>query len=362
MVQKVSCKKKEGKMVCKSISIILTFLTACSSGMSVDNEEDAVESVINGNTVQLSSGLTVHLLGISPGNSFTEQYLRSEIQNKGRTLGLISDSGNDDTFTSYDDEVWAYAQVMETGEPLNRTLLTLAGKSSYSSEFLNDSLVAFEAIFNTPASKHDLNQLASKLKSASMLVRGQDNQGGFIGTAFFINENGLALSNSHVVHPGADYTVYLSDANGNLSEHGYRIRNLVYAGDYSRTPEDYAIFYVDLDDDAKRSIHHLKLSDKKPSAGDLVATVGNPAPGSQILNMSFSHGTISAIRDSERRLQIQVPIQGGFSGGPLVDQYGEVVGISSSGWSGSDAELNYAVDIQMVRDKLNEKNLPYAGK
>ncbi|MDE6495312.1 MAG: S1C family serine protease, partial [Duncaniella sp.] len=86
-----------------------------------------------------------------------------------------------------------------------------------------------------------------------------------------------------------------------------------------------------------------------------------PAPG-ELLPMSYASGTISAVRAEEKKLQINAPITHGFSGGALVNEYGEVVGISSSGYDNNNANLNFAVDINVVRDRLDQLNLPYAGK
>lgn len=337
---------------------LLLLCMACT-GNRIEDEIDTVIGISDGGTIVLNSGLTVHLLGISPESAFSEEYLRTNII--GREVALVPDSDGDQTFASYDDEVWAYVTMYDTGEALNRKILSLAGSKAYYTGFLTDSIEAYNAIFQSNRRLLSDNELSAKLKAASMLVYGAGQDGGFIGTAFFINDNGLAITNNHVVNPNANYRFYLSDSQGNVDfQNGYTLNRIVATSDY-RTGPDYTIFYVNLDDDTKKRMSWLSVSNQSVAGGDKIATVGNPAPG-EILPMSYASGTISAVRTNENRLQINAPITHGFSGGALVNEQGEVVGISSSGYDNNNANLNFAVDIRVVRDKLDQLNLPYAGK
>ena len=64
--------------------------------------------------------------------------------------------------------------------------------------------------------------------------------------------------------------------------------------------------------------------------GDKVFTVGFPNPELQGASAKYTDGVISSlfgIIDDVRTMQITVPIQGGNSGGPLVDAAGNVLGL-----------------------------------
>ena len=337
-----------------------------SNDIEVDGLTGTVKEVKDGNTVVLNNGLTVHLLGLNESSSFNEQYLQNNVLNKKIELKPDSRRKKDHYIKNYKTEVWAYAKLKNNKAPVNRNLLTLGGEASFSKKFLKDSLSAYTRIVKDDSIRRPLTdvELSALLKASSFLIEGYEpGEGSFIGTGFFINENGLAISNSHVVHKGAAYQVRLSDVDGNLGENGYKIKTIYYAGDHENTTEDFAIFYVDLDDDTKAKQKYLTVAKDKVVSGDKAATVGNPSPDHQnILPMRYAYGTISSLPPEMDRLGINVPIQGGFSGGPLVNQYGQVIGISSSGWAGSDANLNYAMDIQTVRKKLDELNLPFSGK
>lgn len=349
-----------------ALGLVLALGACGSNEIEVDGLVGTVKKVENGNTLVLNNGLNVHLIGLSENSAFNEQYLKGNYLNKKIELKPDSRRKKDWHIKSYKTDVWAYAKLKSNKEPINRKILAMGGEKSFSKKFLKDSLANYMEIITAAAPVKPLsdNELSALLKSSSMLVEGMERNGaGFIGTAFFINENGLAISNSHVVHPGAAYQVRLSDVDGNLSENAFKIKTICYAGDHEGTTEDYAIFYVDLDDDTKARQKYLTVAKDKVVSGDKAATVGNPSPNSRdILPMRYAYGTISSLHPEMDRLGINVPIQGGFSGGALVNQYGQVIGISSSGWQGSDANLNYAMDMQVVRAKLDELNLPYSGK
>ena len=181
-------------------------------------------------------------------------------------------------------------------------------------------------------------------------------------TAFLINKQGLALTNWHVFEGAKEVVVYLSDSEGNIFDSKYF--GVLKIVDYSSV-YDYAIFYVNFDEDTRKDLAPLPLTRLSIAAGDKVAVVGNPAPGTEILPMRFASGKISSYNENDRvkgQIGIDVAITNGFSGGPLCNYYGEVVGISKSGYLDSSANLNFAVDIMKVRERLEELNCMYDGK
>ena len=74
--------------------------------------------------------------------------------------------------------------------------------------------------------------------------------------------------------------------------------------------------------------------------GDAVYAIGNPRG----LEGTFSQGIISSVREfgSDRVLQITAPISPGSSGGPLLDQIGNVVGVSFASIQNGQ-NLNFAI-------------------
>ena len=115
-----------------------------------------------------------------------------------------------------------------------------------------------------------------------------------------------------------------------------------------------------------------------------VMAVGYPAPGTLVPvldaepvvtrgNVSAVAGVFSGQKDSQR-FQFTAPIQGGNSGGPVLDSYADVIGVTVSGvdWLGTEffhipfggrydlvargipaQNVNYAVSLDTIRNFLN---------
>jgi S1-C subfamily serine protease len=112
--------------------------------------------------------------------------------------------------------------------------------------------------------------------------------------------------------------------------------------------------------------------------GSTVATVGFPNVGLQGFAPKLARGDIAAlsgVQDDARQFQISVPVQPGNSGGALVDERGNVVGVVSAKLSARAAlaatgslpeNVNYAVkssfllsfleSVPEVSAKLKEAN------
>ncbi|HEV2327512.1 MAG TPA: tetratricopeptide repeat-containing serine protease family protein [Verrucomicrobiae bacterium] len=160
----------------------------------------------------------------------------------------------------------------------------------------------------------------------------------FTGTGFFITANGYLISNLHVVKDAA------------------RVRLLTGAGIV-----DAQVVQTDVGDDlallkANGQFAALPLAPSRTVAlGSTVATVGFPDPGLQGFSPKLAKGEIASLSgpaDDARYFQISVPVQPGNSGGALVDEHGNVIGIVSAKLDAATAlassgvlpeNVNYAV-------------------
>lgn len=345
-----------------SATMFVLLLASC--GISVDEIEGEIVGVHDGNTIELDVGTIVHLRGIKSSSSFTQKSLESMV---GKTVKLQSDIADEEyvTIESYDEEIYAYAVLHEDGSDLGETLLKSAKASAFDATNCYDfHLDEYKELIKEDVDP-ELNtiELSARLKTASMLVQEPKGDGkSSIGTAFFVGNDGLALSNNHVVNYG-NYrrcNIFMSDINGNIDyDQPYQIKRVVHSDEKC----DYTIFYVDMDPTSMSRILPLKLTkDKEYRSGTAIGVVGNPAPGSRILTMSFATGEIARVQREEGKIQINAPITNGFSGGPAANQKGHAIGICQGGYVNNNANLNFAVDIRIVRDKLEDLCLPYAGK
>lgn len=153
------------------------------------------------------------------------------------------------------------------------------------------------------------------------------------GSGFFWSSDGEIITNAHVVAGARDITVTTFEGRT------YRAR-------IEKLDAYLDIAILKVDGEAFTFIPHYNLELKR---GDEVVALTNPLG----LKYSASKGIISAIRDiSEvdpdrsgiRILQTDASVLPGSSGGPLLNMYGEVVGIIFSG-KGVGLGLNFALPI-----------------
>jgi S1-C subfamily serine protease len=158
------------------------------------------------------------------------------------------------------------------------------------------------------------------------------------GTGFFITDDGCLISNYHVV----------KDAT--------KVRLLTSAGliDAKVVSVDAANDLALLKADGKFSPLPIAAS-RTVNLGGTVATVGFPDIGLQGFAPKLAKGEIASLSgasDDPRYFQISVPVQPGNSGGALVDERGNVIGIVSAKLDASAAlaasgalpeNVNYAV-------------------
>ena len=182
------------------------------------------------------------------------------------------------------------------------------------------------------------------------------------GTGFFITDDGYLITNEHVVKDAAQ--VRLVTSAGLISA---RVVKVDAANDLALLK-------------AEGKFSSLPIAPSRAvKLGGTVATVGFPNLGLQGFAPKFARGEIASLSgagDDARYFQISVPVQPGNSGGALVDERGNVVGVVSAklnaaaalAASGSLPEnVNYAVkssyllsfleSVPDVSAKLKEANV-----
>lgn len=138
------------------------------------------------------------------------------------------------------------------------------------------------------------------------------------GTCFSVSPDGLVLTNHHVVENTQKIMVRFEDG----TETEAKIITTSAA--------------IDLALLRLKTPHSAYLTLAKPDKlqiGQEVFTMGYPVPTILGSSVKYTEGTISSLRgskDEESHLQISVPVQPGNSGGPLVTNSGEVVGVVTS--------------------------------
>lgn len=156
------------------------------------------------------------------------------------------------------------------------------------------------------------------------------------GSGFFISSEGVAVSNYHVFQGTTIGYEEIILSNGLR----YKVKEVYYKS----KEEDFIIFKVDIS-----GVNYIKISNASPRIGEKIYTIGSP----QGYDNTFSSGEISQIRNNGKLIQISAPIDHGSSGGVLLNSKGEAIGITSSGVDTSIANLNFAINIDIVEPFLS---------
>ena len=161
------------------------------------------------------------------------------------------------------------------------------------------------------------------------------------GTGFIINENGLMVTNKHVVEGNNRITVRLTtgeEYGGNVTERHPRLD----------------LAYVEID--ANRRFTPIAIGDSgEIRVGEDVIAIGFPLGRSLGLEPTVSVGIISAKRQD--RLQTDASLNPGNSGGPLLDMFGQAVGVVVSRVETNDVGrpvtgIGFAIPINAVKSGL----------
>ena len=171
--------------------------------------------------------------------------------------------------------------------------------------------------------------------------RRPDRRGG--GSGFIVEEDGLIITNHHVIENADEIIVRLSDRREFVAE---------LVGSDAET--DVAVLRIDADD--LPTLEYGDSSTLRP--GEWVIAIGSPFQFEQ----SVTAGIVSAKGRSQGQqqyvpfIQSDVAINRGNSGGPLIDTNGRVVGINS--WilssSGGNIGLSFSIPIETAASTINQ--------
>jgi S1-C subfamily serine protease len=157
-----------------------------------------------------------------------------------------------------------------------------------------------------------------------------------LGSGFFVTREGVLVTNYHVVK-GAKFANVLLHTGAT-----FFVDSILALDEAS----DLALLKVKGDN---LSCLALAPTDKSLAVGDHVFAIGNP----QGLTNSISEGIISGLRDEKGvpGVQTTAAISPGSSGGPLLDDKGCVVGVTTATLRGGQ-NLNFAVAAPKVKTLL----------
>ena len=163
-----------------------------------------------------------------------------------------------------------------------------------------------------------------------------------VGSGFVISDTAVVVTNKHVV--GGNSSVRVVTARG---------EEFSSTSIFLHPDKDLALIKLDVG-----NLPYLRLAD--PSRVDVgvdVYAIGSPGVGTIELQNTVTKGVVSAFRKTDHTVLIQTDaaINPGNSGGPLLDTYGEVVGVNTLKIvSKSVSGLNFAISSGDVLDMLKQ--------
>ena len=183
--------------------------------------------------------------------------------------------------------------------------------------------------------------------ATSTNIFGQTTQSASSGSGFIITEDGYVVTNYHVISGASSVQVTLY--NGDTYD------ATVIGGD-----SDYDVAVLKIEASGLQPVTLGESADV--NVGDTVLAIGNPLGE---LTFSMSQGIVSSCDRAINvdgtpfnMIQVDCSINPGNSGGPLVNLYGEVVGIVSakySTYSSTTVEgLGFAIPISDVRSIITD--------
>lgn len=194
------------------------------------------------------------------------------------------------------------------------------------------AVIGFSAF--TVAAQDFLPELVKKIKPSSVAIQTFDAKGNPLsrGSGFFIAPDRV-ITNRHVIDKSSRVELHLVDgkkfaAKGVLAIDG---------------EGDLALLQVDLPPSLAAA---LPISRTVPQEGESIVVVGNPFG----LEGSVSNGIVSAVREISgygKIIQITAPISPGSSGSPVVNMYGQVIGVATL-QAAEGQSLNFAVPSERI--------------
>ena len=195
--------------------------------------------------------------------------------------------------------------------------------------------VFFAAFLVLPARAQDfLPDLVKRIKPSAVAIETFDARGNTLsrGSGFFIGPDRI-ITNRHVIERSARVDVHMMDGRK------FPVRGVLAVDGEG----DLALLQIDT---PKPPAQALQIVSRVPQEGESIVVIGNPFG----LEGSVSNGIVSAVREISgygRIIQITAPISPGSSGSPVVNMFGQVIGVATL-QAEEGQSLNFAVPAERI--------------
>ena len=160
------------------------------------------------------------------------------------------------------------------------------------------------------------------------------------GSGFVVSEDGLIVTNAHVVEQHTSVTVRF-------------VNGRSYTGQVLGRDETIDLAVVKVE--SRQALHPMTLGDASSiGVGDAVIALGFPLGDELGRDYTVTTGVVSSRRTdgTVERIQTDAAINPGNSGGPLVNRNGRVIGVNTSSYTHYQG-ISFAVSVSEVKENLD---------
>ncbi len=202
-------------------------------------------------------------------------------------------------------------------------------------------------LIEPPKKELSASEIYSQVNPSVAFVLIENLSGYSSGSGFFIDSNGTLITNYHVIDDGLSGAIQLYDGT---------VATIDSVIGYDKN-QDIAILST-----SAKNTSPVKIADSIIQVGETVYAIGYPEAFKLGFSSStFTSGMVSMHRSIEGYSYIQstVNITHGNSGGALINKYGEVVGITTSGITYANIDyMNLSIPIQRIDTVSRTANEP----
>lgn len=162
------------------------------------------------------------------------------------------------------------------------------------------------------------------------------------GSGFCVGRGDIVVTNAHVAEGQDEVTIVTYKLTGKKLERNAELKGTVV---YYSAEADLAVVKLE-----KEVLTPLRVSAESPAAGAKVFALGSPGLGRDILEQSISEGLVSSRErkvDGKVLIQHSAAVNPGNSGGPLLDEFGAVVGVVTS--KAKLENVGFAIPVETFR-------------
>ena len=206
-------------------------------------------------------------------------------------------------------------------------------------------------------------ETVEKARNATVLVATQNennSMGNGFGSGVLISETGIVLTNYHVIHRAEIIRVWFYDP----TDSNYSFAKVIGIDPVA----DLALLQLELDPDLPPPVY-LEIEQEIPTITEPVVAIGHPVG----LQWSVTTGTINhqerpgKITPYVNIIQHSAEINKGNSGGPLINENGDIVGINTymlapeGQWAGVAYAIRGDTVYASVEQMLEDGDVTYAA-